>query len=240
MRMGISVSGYLMATDEQRSWLRDNYNRLRVYDTTYSAQHNLPRSIKLTTIKPAGSTGLVTGVTPGLHPGFAPYFIRRIRMAADSPIARWCETRQYPIEFEQMADGAMNYSTVVVSFPCTLPPNTVFVRDINAIKQLEYMKTLQHDWSDNAISISVQYNVDELPVIRQWLAEHYTASVKSVSFIQHCGHGFKQAPYEEITEAEYKRICGELSIDDLLPTAPQPVDDEDLLQECEKGVCPLR
>ena len=50
MRMGIGVTGYLQATDEQRSWLSDAYVYLREYDKEYSAIKGFPTSVKLTTV----------------------------------------------------------------------------------------------------------------------------------------------------------------------------------------------
>lgn len=54
MRMGIGVTGYLQATEEQRGWLADTYTQLREFDKEYSAKHNWPTSVKLTTVKPSG------------------------------------------------------------------------------------------------------------------------------------------------------------------------------------------
>lgn len=54
MRMGIGVTGYLQATDEQRSWLPECYEYIRQVDRDYSSLHGLPTSIKLTTVKPSG------------------------------------------------------------------------------------------------------------------------------------------------------------------------------------------
>lgn len=39
MRMGIGVTGYLQATKEQRSWLSNEYVKLREYDAEYSKNH---------------------------------------------------------------------------------------------------------------------------------------------------------------------------------------------------------
>lgn len=51
MRMGIGVTGYLQATEEQRSWLSETYTKLREFDVEYSKAHGFPVSIKLTTVK---------------------------------------------------------------------------------------------------------------------------------------------------------------------------------------------
>lgn len=52
-RMGIGITGYLQATEEQRSWLKDTYDYLRAYDVEYSKKHGFPVSIKLTTVNMA-------------------------------------------------------------------------------------------------------------------------------------------------------------------------------------------
>jgi len=54
MRMGIGVTGYLQATEEQRSWLSDCYKHIRAYDKEYSRINGYPESIKISTTKPSG------------------------------------------------------------------------------------------------------------------------------------------------------------------------------------------
>lgn len=50
MRMGIGITGYLQATEEQRSWLGETYEALREFDVAYSSERGWPASIKLTTV----------------------------------------------------------------------------------------------------------------------------------------------------------------------------------------------
>ncbi len=122
MRMGIGVTGYLQATDEQRDWLSAAYTALRQYDEQYSAANNFPRSIKLTTVKPSGTLSLLAGVTPGCHPGYSQYFIRRIRMASSLALVNKCRDAGYPVEYQRNFDGSVDRNTVVVEFPCAYPP----------------------------------------------------------------------------------------------------------------------
>jgi len=42
----------LQASQEQLDWLSRGYEYLREFDKAYSAEHAMPESIKLTTIKP--------------------------------------------------------------------------------------------------------------------------------------------------------------------------------------------
>ena len=207
MRMGIGVTGYLQATEEQKSWLDKAYTYLRAYDKEYSAQHGFPPSIKLTTVKPSGTLSLLAGVTPGAHPGYSQYYIRRIRMATDSELARVARSNGYHVEYVRNFDGTEDHSTVVVSFPCSFPEGTQFGTDMSAIDQLEVIKRLQLEWSDNSVSVTIYYRKEELEAIRWWLHDNYI-NTKSVSFLLHSDHGFDQAPLEEITKERYEEMKG--------------------------------
>ena len=236
MRMGIGVTGYLQATDEQRSWLDGCYEYLRNYDKEYSKLAGYPTSVKLTTVKPSGTLSLLAGVTPGAHPGYSEFYIRRIRMAADSDLASTARKHGYPVEYVLNFDGTEDKSTVVVSFPCKFPSNTMFAGDMTAIDQLEVIKRLQAEWSDNAVSVTIYYRLEELDEIKEWLRLNYK-NVKSVSFLLHSDHGFKQAPMEEIDEATYIEMSSRVMP---IRSLEQLEMDEVEIMDCDTGACPVR
>jgi len=237
MRMGIGVTGYLQATEQQRVWLDETYTYLRAYDKEYSKQHGFPNSIKLTTVKPSGTLSLLAGVTPGAHPGFSEYYLRRIRMAADSELARVARSNGYHVEYVRNFDGTEDHSTVVVSFPCKFPKDTKFADDMSAVDQLEVIKRLQSEWSDNSVSVTIYYRMEELESIKAWLDDNYDYCVKSVSFLLHSGHGFDQAPLEEISESRYheerSKVTPITSLDSV------ELDDVEIA-DCDTGACPVR
>ena len=236
MRMGIGVTGYLQATDEQRSWLESCYIYLREYDKEYSRAAGFPPSIKLTTVKPSGTLSLLAGVTPGAHPGYSEHYIRRIRMSADSELVGVCRDNGFDIEYVRNFDGTDDHSTVVVSFPCKFPKDTMFAGDMSAVDQLEVIKRLQAEWSDNSVSVTVYYKKEELDAIRAWLTRYYF-NVKSVSFLLHNDHGFDQAPLEEIDKKTYNKMKKRST-----PiTSLKDIKMEDIeIAECAGGACPVR
>lgn len=236
MRMGIGVTGVLQATDEQRSWLDETYEHLRKYDKIYSEVKGWPTSIKLTTCKPSGTLSLLPGVTPGIHPGYARYMIRRIRIASNSPLVDVCRNHGYKVEYVRNFDGTDERGTMVVDFPFRYPDNAVLANDTSAIQQLEYVKWLQTVWSDNAVSCTVYYRDEELPEIRKYLAENYNTNFKSLSFLRHSGHGFDQAPYEEIS----KELYDELVANSTLITSVNSEVNFDADEECATGACPIK
>jgi adenosylcobalamin-dependent ribonucleoside-triphosphate reductase len=236
MRMGIGVTGYMQASEEQKQWLTEAYKYLRVLDKEYSKEHGFNPSIKLTTTKPSGTLSLLAGVTPGGHPGYSQYFIRRISMDVNLDLVDICREHGFEVEYKRNFDGTEDHTTVIVSFPSMFPKGTTVAADMTAIDQLETIKRLQAEWSDNSVSVTIYYKKEELDTIRKWLSVNYI-NVKSVSFLLHSEHGFAQAPFEEITEEQYNEMSkkvtpitqvGNLRMEDLE------------IQDCEGGACPVR
>lgn len=237
MRMGIGVTGYLQATEEQRSWLPEVYGYLREYDKAYSEVHGWPVSIKLTTVKPSGTLSLLPGVSPGAHPAFARYLIRRIRVASNHALVDTCRANGYEIEFQRRIDGSVDHGTSIISFPFSYPEGTKLAADMTAIDQLEVVKRLQTDWSDNAVSCTVYYKLEELEDIKAYLAKNFNRTFKSLSFLLHKDHGFDQAPMEEITKEQYNEMVAKVTPITSLESELNLDEDE---QECESGSCPVR
>lgn len=236
MRMGIGVTGYLQASAKQKKWLKDAYVYLRQFDVDYSATHNFPVSVKLTTCKPSGTLSLLPGVTPGAHPGFAQYMIRRISMASNHPLVEVCRSHGYDIEYRLNFDGTPDRSTVVVAFPFSFPEGTVLAKDMTAIDQLKVVKEIQQNWADNSCSVTVYYRKEELPEIKKYLAKHYATTHKSLSFLLHYDSGFKQMPYEEIAREEYDALVAKTKLITKIDDANLGLDDAD----CATGACPIR
>jgi len=236
MRMGIGVTGYLQATEEQKGWLAEAYKKLRVYDQWYSAKNEFNKSIKLTTVKPSGTLSLLPGVTPGAHPGYSQHMIRRIRIASNHPLVDVCRQNGYDVEYQMNFDGSEDHSTVVVSFPFAFPEGTRLAAEMTAIDQLEVVKRLQKDWSDNSVSCTIYYRKEELPEIKKYLKKNYKNNHKSLSFLLHSEHGFKQAPLEEISKEEYEALVARTTLITHIDEANIGLDED----ECATGACPIR
>ncbi len=238
MRMGIGVTGYCSSTKKQKSWLSATYKKLREFDKEYSAKHGFPESIKLTTVKPSGTLSLLSGVSPGAHPAYSQYHIRRVRMSAEAPLVEVCRANGYPIEFVRKFDGTEDRNTVVVEFPCKFPSHALVADDLSAVDQLEIIKELQTNWSDNAVSVTIYYRMEELGKIQKWLAKNYNSNLKTVSFLLHSDHGFDQAPLEEITKEEYER-----RVKSVKPITSGEIDESQLSEDqlgCVGGACPIK
>lgn len=239
MRMGIGITGVMMSTPEQKSWLDVTYRKLRAYDKEYSSIMGWNPSIKLTTLKPSGTLSLLAGVTPGVHPSPAgPYYIRRMRIATDSPLIQACKANGFPVEFQRNFDGSNDTSTMVVSFPCKLPEWVKTGEQVDVIDQLDMVKEMQSVWSDNSVSVTAYYRKEDIPRIKEYLSNNWKDNFKTLSFLLYYGHGFDQAPYETISKEQYLEMVSKVT-----PITNVSVLETDISEDqvgCESGVCPVK
>lgn len=238
-KLGISITGIVESTEEQLNWLDETYKYLRELDKKYSEENGWNESIRISTIKPSGTLSLLGNVTPGVHPAFAQYYIRRVRMASNDSLIEQCKEAGLEIENQLNLDGTIDRNTLIVNFPMKSKDNAILAKDMPAIRQLELVKKMQTIWSDNAVSVTVYYKPEELNDIKNWLKDNYKNSLKSVSFLLHSEHGFKQAPYEEITKEKYDEMMKKIDFDKLYKKSQN---NNELLEsmECESGACPIR
>lgn len=240
MRMGIGITGVMMCTDEQLSWLDPAYKYLRAYDKEYSKAMGFPESIKLTTVKPSGTLSLLAGVTSGVHPATAgKYFIRRIRIASESPLVEVIKAHGYHTEYQKNFDGTDDRSTIVAEFPCMYDFDVPSAEDVSVFEQLETVRFMQKNWSDNSVSVTAYYKKEDLPELRKYLEENFKDNFKTLSFLLYSGHGFAQAPFEPITKEQYEYLSARVH-----PITSLELDfDEDEIEElgaCGIGGCPIK
>ena len=240
MRIGVGVTGICqkpLARTEK--WFDFVYLELKKLDKEWSKKNGYNESIRLTTVKPSGTLSLLSGSTPGVHPAYSKYFIRRVRMAATDKLVEYCRERGFHVEFQLNFDGTEDHNTVVVEFPCHAGDDAIIAKEMSAIKQLELVKEMQKEWADNSVSVTVYYKKEELPEIKEWLKNNYNSNIKTVSFLLHNEHGFKQAPYEEITKEKYDQLRKKVKTIDVFKKNTM-IDVVDGSMECSTGACPLR
>ncbi|MFX1346125.1 MAG: ribonucleoside-triphosphate reductase, adenosylcobalamin-dependent, partial [Promethearchaeota archaeon] len=204
-RMGISQTGIIEAfvkhgRRKMLEWSDKAYNYLRELDEQYSDWLCIPKSIKITTVKPSGTVSLLPGVTPGIHYPHSEYYIRRIRLSKNSDLIEHIRNAGYKIE-----DDSYSPNTVVAEFPIH---ETYFDRSKNEVSIWEQAANAidyQRVWSDNQVSITITFNAEEADQIKHVL-QFCEDKLKSASFLPIKEHGYKQAPYEEITKEEYEEM----------------------------------
>lgn len=215
-RIGVSMTGIVEFIEtrswgEMKKWMNDGYRKLRELDQKYSEWLGVRESIKVSTIKPAGTTSLISGTTSGVHwPTTSGYYIRRQRFLKHDPIVKALENAGYHVE----PDVADPDQTVVAEFP-TKGLNVRNEREVSIWEKAQLAAMAQRYWADNMVSVTVSFDMDKENREIEPLLRSLEGQLKSISFlpISEEGTTYVQAPLEPISEevalkkmAEVKRL----------------------------------
>lgn len=208
-RIGLSQSGVVQAFNkfgrrEVYEMCDKAYGYVKQLDEEYSNWLCIPKSIRMTSIKPSGTVSLLNGSTPGIHFPENEYYIRRIRFSKDNKMLDVLKKAGYNIE-----DDAYSPNTSVVEFPVHEPYFSKGKKDVGLWEQLEIAAQYQYYWADNSVSITVTFKPEEAGQIKAAL-ELYETRLKAVSFLKHEDTGYKQAPYEPITKKKYEQLSAKV------------------------------
>jgi len=204
-RIGLSQSGIIQSFKrhgrrEHFNWCNKGYAYVTKMDRIYSEWLCVRKSIKKTTVKPAGTTSLLPGVTPGIHFEHSEYYFRTVRVASHNPLVEEYRRAGYRVE-QDVYD--QNKRTSVIYFPVKARLFERGKSDVSIWEQMENAAQMQKNWSDNSVSVTVTFKPEEADDIQRCL-ELYEGRMKTVSFLPLDDHGYEQAPYITITKEEYE------------------------------------
>lgn len=235
-RIGLSQTGIVeninrIGFSEHLRWCDEGYKEVRHWDEIYSDWLCVPESIKVTSIKPSGTVSLLPGVTPGIHFPHSEYYIRRVRVSKNSPLWKTMKDAGYPVEPDKMQPDY----TMIVSFPVHEDHFDRRKADVSMWEQFELAAQMQAYWADNQVSVTITIRPEEAKDLNHALSM-YDRRLKSVSFLPITDHQYEQAPYEEITEEEFKKLHSKLG-----KVRLNPVDEEDRVVDkfCDGDTCEI-
>lgn len=235
-RIGTGITGCLQSPLFNEEMLDDAYKAIAIENTTYAKVLGIPESIRTTVIKPSGTLSLVGDCTPGIHPAYARHYIRRVRFGSNDKLIPLLKEAGHTIEPSFRLDGSLDHATLVADFPCRASEGTPIADEgFDTWKQLDSVLFAQKHWADQSVSVTVYYKKEEIGKIKEWLSLNLK-NLKTISFLCHNDHGFKQAPLEKISEEEYVRQNERIK-----PILVDEVGDGTIdSQECASGYCPIK
>jgi ribonucleoside-triphosphate reductase (thioredoxin) len=164
--LGFNDEGNVIFNEEVTQALDKLYGYVKEANVAQAVDLGANPSIKVTTVKPSGTVSLLMGCSPGQHYHWAPYMIRRVRMASSAPLIPILEQCGYHIESAVKgfnADGSNQYdpTTLVVEFPVKAPTadheNFQSAGDVPLREQAALQALLATYWSDNAVSATLSF-----------------------------------------------------------------------------------
>ena len=158
-------------------------------------------SVAVTAIKPEGTVSQLSGTASGIHPQHSRYFIRRVRSDSKDPITAFLKESGFQWEPCVMKPD----STVVFSFPMRAPDGAILRDDLDAITHLRLWLLFQQHYCEHKPSVTISVKEHEWPVVGAWVWEHFD-EITGVSFLPMDGGTYKQAPYEEVSEEQWRNL----------------------------------
>lgn len=242
--LGVSLTGIMDCelTNGKKGDLRGLLTRLRerarLTNKTWARMLGIQESVAVTCVKPSGTVSQFVNSGSGIHARHSRWYIRRARMDKKDPLVSLMLDSGFHIEPDVMAPD----HTYVVQFPMESPAGAVFRDDMSAIDQLDLWKVYRDFWCDHNPSITVTVRENEWMDVGAWVYRNFD-SMTGVSFLPHSDHTYKQAPYEEIDEATFKKLFDETprEIDWTKLTQYEKIDTTTGSQElaCTTGGCDI-
>ena len=209
--LGVSLTG-IMDSSVLNLWngkLPDKLRLLRekavAVNEEWSRKLGIPQSTAITCVKPSGTVSQLVDSASGIHARHAPYYIRTVRGDNKDPLTEFMKDKGIPNEPDVMNPD----HTTVFSFPMRANKSAVFRTSMSAIEQLEIWKVYAEHWCEHKPSVTVSVKEQEWMNVGNWCWDNFN-HLSGVSFLPFSDHTYKQAPYQDITEEEYKKLANKM------------------------------
>jgi len=167
----------------------------------WAAILDISPSKSITCCKPSGTTSCVAGTSSGIHPRYSSYYIRRVRIDKDNPLALFMVDIGIPHE----PDERKPEETTIFSFPIRSPESSTTYKDYDPIEHLDLWLLYQKYWCDHKPSVTINYTDENYLAIGQWVYDNWDW-VSGISFLPKSDHVYNQAPFEAISEKNYLEL----------------------------------
>jgi ribonucleoside-diphosphate reductase alpha chain len=214
--LGVSLTGIMdnPLTNGSKKGLDKLLEELRdiAYETNkeWADKLGIPVSAAITCVKPSGTVSQLVDSASGIHARHNPHYIRTVRADNKDPLCKLMKNMGFPNE----VDITKPEHTTVFSFPQKSPKGATCRNDMTALEQLELWKVYAENWCEHKPSVTISVKEDEWVEVAAWVYDHFD-SISGISFLPFSEHVYRQAPYQDCTEEEYKEA---------LKTMPKNVD----------------
>ena len=241
--LGVSLTGLMdhpvlngsKGSKKLEEWLTVMRERAINVNKQWAESLEINPAAAITCVKPSGTVSQLALCASGIHPNYSRYYVRTVRQDNKDPMTDFLRDQGVPYEPCVMKPD----TTTVFSFPIEAPKTSIFRNDVGAIGQLEVWKQYQLHWCEHKPSITVYYKEDEFFAVCQWIWDNWDI-MSGISLLPYDNGTYRQAPYQELTEQEYKELSAKMPdiLWDLLP-AFERGDTTTGSQElaCTGGVC---
>ncbi len=204
--LGVSLTGQFghmtmngsEGLDKLGDWLDQLREKSISTNKRYADAMGINPSVAITTAKPSGTVSQLTGSSSGMHPWHSEYYIRTVRADNKDPLTEFMKDAGIPNEPDVMKPN----NTTVFSFPQAAPVGATTRNDLSAIEHLNIWKTYKTRWTEHNPSVTISVREEEWIAVADWVYDNWEY-IGGISFLPYSEHTYRQAPYQDATEADY-------------------------------------
>lgn len=242
--LGVSFTGIADNPNIDPDWLNEGAKLVLDVNKKYADKIGINLAARTTTIKPEGSSSCVLGSSSGIHARHSEYYLRRIRMNADDPLAVYLNNT-VPELVEQ---DLFSSTGVVVTIPQESPKGALTRHQETAESLFFRAINYSHNWvnaghrsGDNKHNVSVTISVkeNEWDNLKELMWKHRD-SYSGISLLPFDGGNYKQAPFEDCSKEiydQYSKIVKEID----LKQVKEETDNTNRIEQiaCAGGSCEI-
>lgn len=244
---GCSLTGVMdfkNATNISDEEFKELLKQLRIiaqksaYELADFLKMNRPKLV--TTVKPSGTISQLPTVSSGVHFSHSPYYIRRVRVNAQDPLAQAMEAANFTWNPE-VGQTLENHKTKVFEFPVKAPEGRTKY-DVSAIEQLELYKIIMKNYVDHNASNTIHVRPNEWEDVEEWVFNNWD-DIVGVTFLSLDDSFYQLLPYESISKEKYEELLvKQPKFNPSILRQFEKFDEEfDILDaDCDSGNCPIR
>jgi len=173
------------------------------------------KASRLTCIKPSGTASCVLGTSSGIHAWHSPYYIRRIRVNGNEPIAQYLKNNNFSL----LEDDKFNEGGYCITIPQKAPEGAITSKDENSLEFLERVKDASMRWvkpghnngqNTHNVSATVYINDGDWEAIGNWMwiNRHFYNGLSCFPFDE---KAYPQPPFEATDKKTYDTMMLSLS-----------------------------
>lgn len=242
--IGVSMTGIASGTVLNLN-MKEAANVVKEENARVAEMIGTNKAARTTTVKPEGTSSLVLGTSSGIHAWHNDFYVRRVRVGKNESIYKYLIDNHPEIVEDEFFKPKQQ---AVISVPQRAPRGAI-TRHETALDLLARTSKVWKEWvkaghrkgeNTNNVSVTVSIKQDEWVGVGEWMwgnRDNFTA----LSVLPWDGGSYIQAPFEDITEEQYKEMVSHLHKIDLTKVV-EVEDATDLAGEiaCGGGGCEIQ
>lgn len=164
----------------------------------------IKRSKAITCVKPSGNSSVLLNASSGIHPRWSEYYIRNVRVTANSPMYYVLNDAGVPMQPENGQDP-LAPNVWVASFPVKSPDGAKVRSQVSAVEQCDLWLDNKKYWTEHNPSVSIYYRKSEVLDLLSWLWRN-RKQISGMTFFPYSDAKYDQLPFVEITKEQYEEL----------------------------------